>query len=93
MKKIYSSPDLQNIPLEEFIKELSENQLIFHEIEDIDVNIDIDCDLRGSMGILTSISLIVTELILNTISYAFEEEGETEKSLNYLLKKKEIKSI
>ena len=84
-EKIYSSPDLQNINLDEFLKELAQTQLIFHEIDDVDVKVDLDPSLKGNMATLTSISLICTELFLNTVLYAYDE-NQTDKTIEFYCK-------
>ena len=82
-EQVYQSSDVSHVNANEYFKQSLENLFNLYSTENIDLNLDIDhVDLKMDKSI--PLSLIINELALNTIKYAFpnNEKG----SFNVILK-------
>lgn len=75
-EKTYSAPDLVNINIKDYVSTGIRNLLNLYNMEDITPVIDIDPNLHYSTKSFTTIGLILNEIYINALKYAFKDNQE-----------------
>lgn len=75
-RKLYESNDLNLIPFKKFIEEICEDLLISYSFnEKVKIHTKIE-DIQMNIEYALPLALIITELITNSLKYAFDNKGE-----------------
>lgn len=80
-KKTYDASDFKNINLKDFITDQDNQFKILLGVNNIEFVSEIDESLNLSIEVITPLSLIINELMLNSIKHAFPDESINDKKI------------
>lgn len=78
-ERTYKSDDLSTLNMAEFLRVSTDSMVYLYEGDEIELVYDLDEDLFVPMETMTSISLIINELMSNAIRFAFVEKDSDKK--------------